>query len=150
MALAAGLDLDAVADALGDAVPASRWRMELTERADGLVVLNDAYNANPESMRAALDTLARHRRPAADDVRSRCSARCSSSATGAAAAHTGVGAYAAAAGVDLLVTVGDRPRPRSRGASRRPARRVWPSPRRGVTRRSTGCGTMSRLLMSSW
>ena len=58
MALAAGLDLDTVADSLADAVPASRWRMELHERADGLVVVNDAYNANPESMRAALETLA--------------------------------------------------------------------------------------------
>ena len=53
-----GLDLDTVADSLADAVPASRWRMELTERPDGLVVVNDAYNANPESMRAALETLA--------------------------------------------------------------------------------------------
>ena len=32
--------------------------MELTERSDGLVVLNDSYNANPESMAAALDALA--------------------------------------------------------------------------------------------
>ena len=37
----------------------SPWRMELHERADGLVVVNDAYNANPDSMRAALETLAR-------------------------------------------------------------------------------------------
>ena len=36
----------------------SPWRMELRERADGLVVVNDAYNANPDSMRAALTTLA--------------------------------------------------------------------------------------------
>ena len=32
--------------------------MEVTERADGVVVINDAYNANPESMRAALEALA--------------------------------------------------------------------------------------------
>ena len=37
---------------------ASRWRMERTERPDGVTVINDAYNANPESMRAALRTLA--------------------------------------------------------------------------------------------
>ncbi len=37
---------------------ASRWRMERTDRADGVTVINDAYNANPESMRAALRTLA--------------------------------------------------------------------------------------------
>ena len=36
----------------------SPWRMELHERADGLVVVNDAYNANPASMAAALDALA--------------------------------------------------------------------------------------------
>ena len=37
----------------------SRWRMEVTERPDGVTVVNDAYNANPDSMRAALDALAR-------------------------------------------------------------------------------------------
>jgi len=37
---------------------ASRYRMELTDRADGVTIVNDAYNANPESMRAALRTLA--------------------------------------------------------------------------------------------
>ncbi len=51
-------DLPRLAAALGEARPASRWRMEVTERADGVTVVNDAYNANPESMRAALKTLA--------------------------------------------------------------------------------------------
>ncbi|TYL46176.1 UDP-N-acetylmuramoyl-tripeptide--D-alanyl-D-alanine ligase [Nocardioides sp. BGMRC 2183] len=58
LALGAGLVLEPVAAALSAQLPSSRWRMELTERADGLVVVNDAYNANPESMRAALETLA--------------------------------------------------------------------------------------------
>jgi UDP-N-acetylmuramoyl-tripeptide--D-alanyl-D-alanine ligase len=106
MALAAGLDLDTVADSLADAVPASRWRMELTERADGLVVVNDAYNANPESMRAALETLA--------GIGSR-SGRRTVAVLGemlelgdeAADAHHGVGACAAESGVDVLVAVGD-------------------------------------------
>ena len=39
--------------------PASRWRMEVTERDDGVTVVNDAYNANPDSMRAALTALER-------------------------------------------------------------------------------------------
>jgi len=43
--------------ALAAARPRSRWRMELLDRPDGVSVLNDAYNANPESMRAALDAL---------------------------------------------------------------------------------------------
>ncbi len=51
-------DLPRLADALGQARPASRWRMEVTERPDGVTVVNDAYNANPESMRAALKALA--------------------------------------------------------------------------------------------
>ena len=53
-ALECGMGLEAVARALGDAAPASRWRMEVTERGDGVTVVNDAYNANPDSMAAAL------------------------------------------------------------------------------------------------
>jgi UDP-N-acetylmuramoyl-tripeptide--D-alanyl-D-alanine ligase len=52
-----GVDTAVVADALSAAEPRSRWRMEVTERPDGLVVINDAYNASPESMRAALKSL---------------------------------------------------------------------------------------------
>jgi UDP-N-acetylmuramoyl-tripeptide--D-alanyl-D-alanine ligase len=51
-------DVGALAELLSQARPASRWRMEVAERADGVTVVNDAYNANPESMRAALKTLA--------------------------------------------------------------------------------------------
>ena len=52
------LPLEQVATALSAATPLSRWRMEVVERPDGVTVVNDAYNANPESMRAALRTLA--------------------------------------------------------------------------------------------
>jgi UDP-N-acetylmuramoyl-tripeptide--D-alanyl-D-alanine ligase len=51
-------DVARVADLLGTATPASRWRMEVVERPDGVTVVNDAYNANPDSMKAALKTLA--------------------------------------------------------------------------------------------
>lgn len=47
-----------IAASLSAQTAASRWRMERTERPDGVTVINDAYNANPESMRAALRTLA--------------------------------------------------------------------------------------------
>lgn len=58
-ALCVGLPLDQVAAALSAATALSRWRMEVSERPDGVVVVNDAYNANPDSMLAACDTLAR-------------------------------------------------------------------------------------------
>ncbi|MFD7016544.1 UDP-N-acetylmuramoyl-tripeptide--D-alanyl-D-alanine ligase [Streptomyces sp. NPDC059161] len=53
-----GMSADEIARALSEAGTLSRWRMEVTERPDGVTVVNDAYNANPESMRAALRALA--------------------------------------------------------------------------------------------
>ncbi|CAM5443734.1 UDP-N-acetylmuramoyl-tripeptide--D-alanyl-D-alanine ligase [Streptomyces coeruleorubidus] len=53
-----GMSADEIAVALSEAGSLSRWRMEVTERPDGVTVVNDAYNANPESMRAALRALA--------------------------------------------------------------------------------------------
>ncbi|MBL1097035.1 UDP-N-acetylmuramoyl-tripeptide--D-alanyl-D-alanine ligase [Streptomyces coffeae] len=52
-----GMSVDEIAVALSEAGQLSRWRMEVTERSDGVTVVNDAYNANPESMRAALRAL---------------------------------------------------------------------------------------------
>jgi UDP-N-acetylmuramoyl-tripeptide--D-alanyl-D-alanine ligase len=54
---ALGLGVDVVAAQLSKARAISRWRMEVTQRPDGVTVVNDAYNANPESMRAALKAL---------------------------------------------------------------------------------------------
>ncbi|GAA0277280.1 UDP-N-acetylmuramoyl-tripeptide--D-alanyl-D-alanine ligase [Streptomyces polychromogenes] len=53
-----GMSAEEIATALSGAGTLSRWRMEVTERADGVTIVNDAYNANPESMRAALRALA--------------------------------------------------------------------------------------------
>ena len=58
VALALGMRLDTVAGALGSATATSRGRMEVWERDDGVTVVDDAYNANPDSMRAALKALA--------------------------------------------------------------------------------------------
>ncbi len=58
-AVALGLPLDVVAQALSTAGARSRWRMEVHDRGDGVTIVNDAYNANPDSTRAALDTVAR-------------------------------------------------------------------------------------------
>ena len=57
-AVAVGIGLQAAARSLAAVSTLSQWRMEVTERPDGVTVVNDAYNANPDSMRAALKALA--------------------------------------------------------------------------------------------
>ena len=52
-----GLSIDATAAALTAAHARSPWRMEVHRTRRGFRVINDAYNANPESMRAALKAL---------------------------------------------------------------------------------------------
>lgn len=78
-----GMSAQEIATALSGAGTLSRWRMEVTERADGVTIVNDAYNANPESMRAALRALAAMGGAgrANGDARGRCSARWPSSET---------------------------------------------------------------------
>ena len=53
-----GMEVAAIAEALSAATARSKKRMELTRRADGVLVVNDAYNANPDSTRAAIEALA--------------------------------------------------------------------------------------------
>jgi UDP-N-acetylmuramoyl-tripeptide--D-alanyl-D-alanine ligase len=55
---ALGVPTDRSVPLLEELVRAERWRMEVLTRDDGIVVINDAYNASPDSMAAALKTLA--------------------------------------------------------------------------------------------
>ncbi len=123
-----GLSLAAIADGLSAAVARSRWRMEVHQRADGVTVINDAYNANPESVRAAIDALAHlaqchlgqggrgfavlgHMAELGDSSR---------------ASHEDIGEYAARAGdsgLAGLIAVGEEAAPVLAGARRVPS---WP------------------------
>lgn len=107
-ALELGLTFDQVVAGLRGAEAVSRWRMEITERPDGVVVVNDAYNANPDSMRAALDALA-----AMTTAGRRWAVLGGMLELGADsdAEHTSAGRYAADRGIDRVVAVGEGARP---------------------------------------
>ncbi|HWJ83319.1 MAG TPA: UDP-N-acetylmuramoyl-tripeptide--D-alanyl-D-alanine ligase [Nocardioides sp.] len=106
MAIGAGLPADVVAGALSEVTGSSPWRMEVSERADGMVVVNDAYNANPESMRAALEALVAIGRRGG---RRTVAVLGEMKELGAEhdAGHRAVGRAAAELGVDVLLVVGD-------------------------------------------
>jgi UDP-N-acetylmuramoyl-tripeptide--D-alanyl-D-alanine ligase len=113
VALAVGMALGDVAEALGEAVPLSRWRMEVHERADGVTIVNDAYNANPDSMRAALKALmamGQGRRTWA------VLGEMLELGTDSATEHEAVGRFSAALGVSHLVAVGQGAQPIEQGA----------------------------------
>jgi UDP-N-acetylmuramoyl-tripeptide--D-alanyl-D-alanine ligase len=115
VALSLGMELADVAAALADAGAASRWRMEPHERLDGVLVLNDAYNANPDSMRAALETTAaivRSRQGRGIAVLGPMRELGSASAE----AHREVGGWAIEAGMDAVVVVGEDARSILEGA----------------------------------
>jgi UDP-N-acetylmuramoyl-tripeptide--D-alanyl-D-alanine ligase len=58
-----GVPIDAIVAGLESVAIAERWRMEVMGGRDDITVINDAYNASPDSMTAALKTLAQVRKP---------------------------------------------------------------------------------------
>jgi UDP-N-acetylmuramoyl-tripeptide--D-alanyl-D-alanine ligase len=81
----------------------SRFRGERLELGDGIVLVNDCYNANPVSMRAALSHLA----SLGEGRRIAVLGEMAELGPGAAGYHREIGAGARAEGVDLLVGVGE-------------------------------------------
>ncbi|MDU0968584.1 MAG: UDP-N-acetylmuramoyl-tripeptide--D-alanyl-D-alanine ligase [Actinomycetaceae bacterium] len=107
---ALGMDVDQIAQALSEARALSPHRMAVSDLSGDVVLIDDSYNANPDSLRAGLDALAGiaaprpghtiavigemlELGPTSDDLHAEC------------------GAYAKALGVDHVVTLGEGARP---------------------------------------
>jgi UDP-N-acetylmuramoyl-tripeptide--D-alanyl-D-alanine ligase len=97
-----GVDVAAASEALG-AAGLSAMRMEVVPSAAGGVVINDAYNANPTSMRAALDSLA------GVDARRRIAVLgLMAELDDSDAAHREIAAHARSLGIELVAVGTDR------------------------------------------
>ena len=97
-----GLTPDQIEEGINQFVP-TRMRMNVLRRASEITILDDTYNANPQSMRAAISVLA-------DSRGSRKVAVLGDMmelGPFAPALHAGVGEYLGTVGIDCLVAVGD-------------------------------------------
>lgn len=108
-----GMDTPAIAAALSAAVARSRWRMEVTALPDGVTVLNDAYNANPDAMRAAIAALASMARNGRGIA---VLGHMTELGEQEAELHEAAGVQAAQAGVAALIVVGADAAPMLAGA----------------------------------
>lgn len=109
-----GVPIEASAEALGEAA-VSRWRMETFATPEGVRVINDAYNANPESMAAALKAarmMAAHGRLIA------VLGHMAELGPISLDEHERLGELLVRVGVDLLITVGEQARMILRAAVR--------------------------------
>lgn len=113
VALAVGMPLPEVGTALSELRLVSTRRMDVFDRADGVTVIDDSYNANPASMTAALQALA-----ALAGGRRRVAVLGFMAELGdlERSGHEEVGALAARLGVDRLIVVGENALPIRDGA----------------------------------
>lgn len=117
-ARAVGVSDAQIAAGLATVHHGERWRMQLMPRPDGVLILNDAYNASPGSMTAALKTLATFRDAAHRSVA--VLGAMSELGEASESAHATVGREAVRTGVGLLVVVGESARPIADAAAQQP------------------------------
>ena len=116
VALELGATVEEVAQRLSDAQRVSQRRMEVTTRADGVTVVNDSYNANPESVRAALKTLAAMTHGEQPRRGWAVLGVMGELGDDHIAAHDGIGRYAVRLDISRLVVVGEQAAPMHQGA----------------------------------
>ena len=99
-----GFSLDQIASGLSTAESQAKWRMEINEL-PSLVLINDAYNASPEAMAAALQTLVHFAQERGGESWAFLG-KMNELGESSDADHAGVGTLASELGIDHLVCVG--------------------------------------------
>ncbi len=102
-AVSAGATLDSIERGLANYRPA-HGRMEVLRRSDGVTLIDDTYNANPQSMEAALRSVARHK---GTNRAIAVLGDMGELGTNATAAHQSLGQLAATLHIDFLVALGE-------------------------------------------
>lgn len=100
-ALAAGVEVEAIQRGLASFAPV-KGRLQVKRAAAGTVVIDDTYNANPDSMRAAIDVLAGFAPPRVLVI-----GDMGEVGDQGPAFHAEIGAYARARGIDTLWATGE-------------------------------------------
>jgi UDP-N-acetylmuramoyl-tripeptide--D-alanyl-D-alanine ligase len=117
VALELGATVDQVAQWLGNAERVSERRMDVRTRADGVTFVNDSYNANPESVRAALKSLAQMARAGGRQRRSWAVLGTMAELGDIhVSAHDEIGRLAVRLDINRLVVIGEKARPMHQGA----------------------------------
>lgn len=80
----------------------TKMRMDIIRRKNGIVILNDTYNANPQSMRAAVDVLSKFR----DGYKVAVLGDMLELGALGPTLHEGVGRFTGQCGIDCLIAVG--------------------------------------------
>ena len=126
-ALARGMSLESIVDALSTATARSAHRMGVVHRGDDVLVVDDAYNASPESMAAALDAF---RQLATGRRRWAVLGEMRELGDQSEEFHRDVGRVVAMTGVDELLVVSRTAEPIAAGAASDP---TWSGRRRVVS-----------------
>ncbi|MCD8316551.1 MAG: UDP-N-acetylmuramoyl-tripeptide--D-alanyl-D-alanine ligase [Eggerthellaceae bacterium] len=107
-----GIPIDAIAAALESSLPET-GRQEMKKAREGYIVINDTYNANPDSMKAALSTF---RNMKVEGRRIAVLGDMGELGDYSKSCHLGVGKAAASGGIDLLICIGNDARWIAQGA----------------------------------
>ena len=106
-----GLTPDQIEQGIRQFVP-TRMRMNILRRGDGITILDDTYNANPQSMRAAISVLS----DSQSSFKAAVLGDMLELGPFSPALHEGVGEYLGQAGIQCLVAVGEQSRAMAKGA----------------------------------